>query len=96
MANPYDDDLMIQASQLFTDAIAAHDLVNQFAEKLDLTYREYKNRDEEAVEILKPIKTRIRVIAQSSIITATDFQDCLAAFRNTYPKEKRKKGFYDL
>ena len=96
MANPHDDDLMIQASQLFTDAIAAHDVVYQFAETLDITYREYKDGGKKAAELLKPFKTQISTIAQSSIIIAADFQDSLEAFRKTYPKEKLNKGFYNL
>ena len=96
MADPYDDDLMIQASQLFTDAIAAHDLVYEFAEKLDLTYREYQDKDEEAVKILKPLKRKAWVIAQSAIVLASDFQNSLESFRKTHPKPKRKKGFDDL
>ena len=96
MADPYDDDLMIQASQLFNDAIAAQDLVYEFAEKLDLTYREYQDDDEKAVEILQPFKRKTWIIAQSAIVLAGDFQNALEKYRKTHPKSKRKKGFDEL
>lgn len=93
---PLDDDLFIQASQLFTDAIASEGLVVKLALDLENEIEKEKGTPKKCEKTFIDTKSKSAYMIRASIMIATKFQSISDDYRGFLKKKKSKKGFKDL
>lgn len=96
MYDPLDDDLIIQATQLFNDAVATEGLVIERATELAQAMEsDMPNKKEYFYEFCHK-SAKITNMARTSIVIAVHFQHILEDYQKFASKRKSKKGFKDL
>lgn len=93
---PIDDDLAIQATQLFNDAIASEGLVVERAIELTQVLESDMPNKKEYFHEFCHESVKITNLARTSIIIAGQFQNILDDYQKFRSKKKGKKGFKDL
>lgn len=96
MYDPLDDDLVIQATQLFNDAVAAESLVTAYALALENDTHEQQGKPKKCTESFINKGSKIHYMIRAAIFIADDFQESLGSYRehiHKTNKQKSKKGF---
>ena len=93
---PLDDDVFIQASQLFTDAIQVETLIVDLALDLENGVEAEKGTPKKCEKTFIDLKSKSAYMIRASIMVATQFQSITDDYRGMIKKRKTKKGFKDF
>jgi|TARA_B100000085_G_scaffold67165_1_gene59872 hypothetical protein len=99
MYDPLDDDLVIQATQLFNDAIAAECLLTDYALTLENHSHEEHGQPKKCTKSFVSEGSKIHHMTRAAVFIASEFQEALGSYReymHKTAKQKGKKGFKDL
>lgn len=98
MYDPLDDDLVIQATQLFNDAITAESILVDYALSLENYNHEEHGEPKECTKSFVNEGSKIHHMTRAAVYIASEFQEALGSYREyiTICKKKGKKGFKDL
>lgn len=92
-----DDDFIIQATQLFNDAVVSEGIVAEYALELEnLVHRVEAEPKENEAAFVSAVSKRAHM-ARAAIVITDQFQTILEDYRKYLAnKQKEKKGFKDL
>lgn len=99
MDYPLDDDLVIQATQLFNDAVAAESLLTEYALSLENHNHAQHGEPKKCTKSFVNKGSKIHHMTRAAVFIAAEFQEALGSYRehiNKTNKQKGKKGFKDL
>lgn len=97
MHRTVDDDFIIQATQLFNDAVVSEGIVAEYALEMEnQIHREEAEPKENETDFVSAVSKRAH-IARAAIVITDQFQTILEDYRKYLAnKQKGKKGFKDL
>ena len=100
MYDSLDDDLVIQSTQLFNDAIATECLVTKYALRLENGNYKDHGKKKECEESFVSESSQIHHMTRAAVYLAAEFQEALDDYRKYMSRQKNKKegkkGFKDL